>query len=64
MLDKTGDEQVNFREFIVGVSPMITGDGEWNRRLHLSVIYVRMCFPISAADHALVRGRCDSVRLQ
>ena len=27
MLDKTGDEQVNYREFIVGISPMITGNG-------------------------------------
>ena len=26
MYDKTGDDQVNFREFIVGVSPLITGD--------------------------------------
>jgi hypothetical protein len=30
MLDKTGDEQINYREFIVGVSPMITGDGEFS----------------------------------
>jgi hypothetical protein len=29
MLNKTGDEQINYREFIVGVSPMITGDGEF-----------------------------------
>jgi len=28
MLDKTGDEQVNYREFIVGISPMITGTGK------------------------------------
>ena len=26
MFDKTGDDQVNFREFIVGISPLITGD--------------------------------------
>ena len=26
MFDKTGDDQVNFREFVVGVSPLITGD--------------------------------------
>ncbi|GMI50485.1 hypothetical protein ScalyP_jg2410 [Parmales sp. scaly parma] len=26
MFDKTGDDQVNFREFVVGVCPLITGD--------------------------------------
>ena len=26
MFDKTGDDQVNFREFVVGISPLITGD--------------------------------------
>jgi len=26
MLDKTGDEQVNYREYLVGIAPMITGD--------------------------------------
>ena len=25
MFDKTGDDQVNFREFVVGISPLITG---------------------------------------
>ena len=26
MLDKTGDDQINFREFVVGVAPLINGD--------------------------------------
>ena len=26
MLDKTGDDQINFKEFIVGVAPLINGD--------------------------------------
>jgi len=26
MLDKTGDQQINFREFICGIAPLITGD--------------------------------------
>jgi len=26
MLDKTGDEQINFREFVVGIAPLISGD--------------------------------------
>lgn len=26
MLDKTGDNQINFKEFVVGISPLITGE--------------------------------------
>lgn len=26
MFDKSGDDQVNFREFLVGISPLVTGD--------------------------------------
>ena len=26
MLDKTGDQQINYREFLCGIAPLITGD--------------------------------------
>lgn len=34
MLDKTGDQQINFREFICGISPLITGTVE--QKLHFA----------------------------
>ena len=37
MFDKTGDDNVNYREFIVGISPLITGDVETKLSFGLSL---------------------------